>query len=107
MNNINVVLCLAGKGRRFIDAGINQPKFLLKNNENESILELILNNLLKSRIKKIFLLLNKRHLNYEAEIREITSKYERIKSEIFFINDTNGQAETAFIGINLPFDNSI
>jgi len=104
MDNINVLLCLAGQGQRFIDAGINQPKFLLKNNENESILELILNNLLKSRIKKIFLLLNKRHLKYEAEIREIISKYKEIKSEIFFINDTNGQAETAFIGVNLILD---
>ena len=104
MDNINVVLCLAGKGQRFVDAGINQPKFLLKNNENESILELILNNLLKARIKKIFLLLNKRHLHYETEIREIASKYKRIKSEIFFINDTNGQADTAFIGVNLILD---
>ena len=43
---INIVLCLAGKGQRFVDQGYKTPKFLLRDQCNQvTILSLIIKNL--------------------------------------------------------------
>lgn len=96
---INLILCLAGKGQRFIDKGYNTPKFLLKNSsDTETILELIIKNFYISKVNNFILILNKNHKIWAAEIDQTISKFKDCNFDILFIDDTEGQAETAFHG---------
>lgn len=106
--SINMVLCLAGKGQRFIDKGYATPKFLLKKKlKTESILELIIKNFYISGVINFFLVLNTKHRIWEVDIKESISKFKDCNFDIQFIEDTKGQAETAYhsaryIKSNLP-----
>ena len=106
--SINMVLCLAGKGQRFIDKGYSTPKFLLKKKlKTESILESIIKNFYISGVINFFLVLNIKHKIWETEIKQSISKFKDCNFDIYFIEDTEGQAETAYHGAkyiksNLP-----
>lgn len=105
--SMNLVLCLAGKGQRFIDEGYNTPKFLLKNSMNTTtILELIIKNFYISEVINFFLILNKDHKIWEAEIDKIISKFKDCNFKKLFIDDTDGQAETAFHGAKYVKENT-
>lgn len=95
IDKLNLVLCLAGKGQRFIDYGISEPKYLLQNNQGESILSLIIKNLINSGITKFFLFVNKEHLGYKEILTNIVESFKDIYIEVRFVASTSGQAETA------------
>lgn len=98
--SLNIILCLAGKGQRFVDQGYTIPKFLLRDISNaESILELIIKNFAASGVKNFFLILNLSHQKWEAEIKESISKFTNLDFSFLFISDTSGQAETAYHGV--------
>ena len=101
IEKLTVVLCLAGKGKRFIDEGIDTPKFLLTNHYGQKILDLIVKNLKLSKISKVILIVNKKHVNYKKEILEIMNKHKEVEFDIFYIEDTSGQAETALLATDL------
>jgi dTDP-glucose pyrophosphorylase len=97
LNTINLVLCLAGKGQRFIDDGILIPKYLLKNNKGEPILNLIIKNLIQSGIRKFFLFVNKDNLEYKKNLLDVMTSFKDAYFELIFIPHNSGQAETAKI----------
>lgn len=95
-NNVIIVLCLAGLGQRFLDKGYETPKFLLSSKNSQiTILELILQNFILSGSNEFILMLNKRHQLWENKINSIAKKL-KITFNIEFIEDTRGQAETAY-----------
>lgn len=94
---INIVLCLAGKGQRFVDQGYKTPKFLLRDQCNQvTILSLIIKNLALSGVQKFFLIFNKKHRKWEDQIKHSINEYGNLDINYFFIKDTSGQAETAY-----------
>jgi len=97
INSINLVLCLAGKGQRFIDDGILMPKYLLKNTKEESILSLIIKNLIQSGITRFFLFVNEDNLEYEKTLLDTLESLKNANFELVFIPHNSGQAETAKI----------
>ena len=95
-NEIIIVLCLAGLGQRFIDRGYETPKYLLLGRDKKiTILEIILKNFVLSGNKEFVLMLNRRHLKWKKNIIEIGDKL-KITLLFDFIEDTQGQAETAY-----------
>lgn len=98
--DFHLILCLAGKGKRFIEKGILMPKFLLTDSSGKkSILELILENLIISGMSKFLLVLNSNHKSFESQILLMTKKFRGATIRYVFIDDTEGQAETAYLGI--------
>ena len=93
---LNIVLCLAGNGQRFLDKGYKIPKFLLEDRYNNSnILDLIIENLAMSGIQNFFLVLNIKHQKWEYKIKKSLLKFQNLNINYFFIEGTSGQAETA------------
>ena len=106
--SLNIVLCLAGKGQRFIDRGYTTPKFLLKDIRNsETILNLIIKNFCKSGVSKFFLVLNKQYKKWEVDIKQSISSLKNLDYCLLYIGDTSGQAETAYLGIELIKKNAL
>jgi len=99
---LNIVLCLAGNGQRFLDKGYKIPKFLLEDRYNNSnILDLIIENLAMSGIQNFFLVLNIKHQKWEYKIKKSLLKFQNLNINYFFIEGTSGQAETAYKAIQL------
>ncbi len=89
----SIVFCLAGIGKRFTDKGIIQPKYLLDVNGKSLIEESILNlNITKNNF--VVFMCNKKHLDHENHLKNICKQL-RLNFKIIYIDDTNGQADTA------------
>ena len=103
-SDIVVVLCLAGLGKRFLNEGYTTPKFLLpyKANKN-SILEEIIKNFILSGVREFFLVFNNRDKKWKKVIFEICENL-KVNFHIDFIDDSKGQAETAFIATQIIKD---
>jgi len=103
-SDILVVLCLAGLGKRFVDEGYKTPKFLLPYKDKKtSILEEIIKNFILSGISEFFLVLNNRDKKWKKVIFDIGENL-KVNLHIDFIDDTKGQAETAFIATQIIKD---
>jgi len=100
-----LIYCLAGKGTRFLDKGITTPKYLLKLDNGNTILETSLKSLYTEKTNNLILILNNYHLAYEKDIIQILKRV-TMKYKIKFIDDNNGQAETAHEAIELINDNN-
>lgn len=106
--SLNIVLCLAGNGQRFLDKGYKIPKFLLEDRSNNtSILDLIIENLAMSGIQNFFLVLNTKHQKWEYEIKKSCLKFKNLNINYFFIEGTSGQAETAYKAIQLIIEKKL
>ena len=91
------VFCLAGLGNRFKEAGVIKPKYLLEYKYNQSlILEEIISAFNFDKAAKIKFFCNERDKSYKASMLSLLSKFE-LDYEIKYINDTRGQAETAYL----------
>lgn len=91
------VFCLAGHGTRFKEAGYETPKYLLNYPNNRStIIEEIISSFGFTQDVRIKLICNKRDLSYKEVMDKSLSKTKR-NYELLYIDDTRGQAETAFI----------
>lgn len=100
-SDVVIVLCLAGLGKRFLDEGYKTPKFLLPYKDNKtSILEVIIKNFILSGISDFFLVFNNRDKKWKKAILDIGENL-KINLHINFIDDTMGQAETAFIATQI------
>lgn len=100
---MNFILCLAGLGKRFTEKKIFTPKYLLpiEQGQKKTILEEIIENLPGSDcIASYTFVLNYRHEEYINKVKYIAEKLVR-SFNIFLVNDTNGQAETANIALDL------
>lgn len=90
------VFCLAGLGKRFIDEGIYEPKYLLDfPGEEESILDKAIKSFSLKKDTHLIFCCNKKHLSYEKYLKKII-KENHLKADIIFTQDTSGQAETAY-----------
>lgn len=97
-DNYYFVYCLAGKGSRFIDEGIFVPKFLLELNNNRTILETSINQFNFENNVVLVVVLNYSHKLFENQISNLLIST-GLRYIIKFVEDTNGQAETAKIAI--------
>ena len=91
----SMVFCLAGKGKRFVEHGVDTPKYLLRV-DNKYLIEKSIENLEINHNHFVLFICNKKHLKYETLFKDILDNL-NINFEIFYIDDTNGQAETGFI----------
>jgi dTDP-glucose pyrophosphorylase len=95
----NFVYCLAGKGKRFKDQDIFLPKYLLRLEDGDTILEKSIKAFNFSSQINLHVVINHEHKDFEAQIKEILLKHGNAH-KIVSVGDTQGQAETAFIGCN-------
>lgn len=93
-----LVITMAGKGRRFVEAGFIKPKYMINVN-GKSLLEWSLESLPLDIIKKIIFVCLREHENHNVSnfIHQIMGKqFPRPNYQIIFIeHPTRGQAETA------------
>lgn len=98
---MNFIYTFCGNGVRFTDKGFTRPKFLLKLNDNRTILEHIMEAITFPEESNIHFIFNEKYRNFELETLSVI---ENIKFPCGFImdynSDTTGQAETALIAIN-------
>ncbi|QWE31048.1 sugar phosphate nucleotidyltransferase [Polynucleobacter sp. Adler-ghost] len=98
---MNLILTMAGKYKRFQDAGFNIPKYLLPWGDS-TILSAVLRGFSKSRqIKNIYLIGNKRDHAFTPHIHALLRSCGIGTGNLFLINDTHGQAATGMIGLDL------
>ena len=69
----------------------------------DSILSLIIKNFLAAGIKNFFLILNIKHQIWEEQIKNSISQYSNLKYTLIFIDDTSGQAESAYRAMEIPY----
>ena len=93
------VYCLAGKGSRFTKVGINQPKYLLKLDNNEEIIYTSLKSFNFKKNQEVIFIINQEHEIFINEL-DIILKKTNLKNKIITTGDTRGQAETAFLSLN-------
>ena len=92
-----LVICMAGLNTRFHDVGFDIPKYLLpwENSEN-TIIYTILKNL--NDYDDVILLPNKRDIYFKDKLLISLKPLGIDEKNIRYINDTSGQAHTAYIG---------
>ncbi|WP_420600848.1 sugar phosphate nucleotidyltransferase [Flagellimonas sp.] len=93
----NFIYCLAGKGKRFTAQQITLPKYLLQLEDGQTILEKSILEFNFSAAVDLHLVINEEHQGFVGQIEAILSKFENNFS-IVVTPDTQGQAETGFIG---------
>jgi len=94
---MNLLLCMAGLYRRFREAGYTIPKFLLPW-EEATVLDHILNVARESGARPR-LVANRRDEAYAEVLRAILERAGGNPTDLVFVGDTAGQAETARLGI--------
>jgi dTDP-glucose pyrophosphorylase len=98
---------MAGLYKRFRNAHYQVPKFLLPW-ENETILSYIIKNMVNSgAFSRLVLIANKRDIAYSSDIEKILDHYRNIPAYLNFIEDTKGQAETAYVSCQWLKQNNI
>jgi bifunctional N-acetylglucosamine-1-phosphate-uridyltransferase/glucosamine-1-phosphate-acetyltransferase GlmU-like protein len=102
------VFCLAGSGQRFVDEGITTPKYLLKiNKQGQSLIEKSIECFNFDKKTLVLFICNRKHIFYKKTLLSILKKL-NISFKLIFIDDTNGQAVTAYLAckyILKNFDN--
>jgi len=94
---MNLLLCMAGLYRRFREAGYTVPKFLLPW-EGATVLDHILDVARESGARPR-LVANRRDEAYAEALRAILERAGGDPTDLVFVGDTAGQAETARLGI--------
>ena len=99
---MNLVLTMAGKYQRFIDAGFKIPKYLLPWG-SRSILSEIISSLDNTGecFKNIYLVANKDDEIYMPHVRRIMRSLSVPIKNLFLVDDTKGQAETARLAVSI------
>lgn len=98
---MQLIITMAGTYRRFREAGYTEPKYLLPW-RGRSILFHVLHHLLSGgAFDQVLLVANRRDLAYRRDIELEAERCGIDAARIEFIGDTNGQAVTALIGIDL------
>lgn len=96
---MNLILTMAGRYMRFISEGYKIPKYLLPWG-NKPILSEIIHELTKTgHFSNVYLITNKRDEMFLPHVRSVLKAYGIAVENIFSIEDTSGQAETAYRGL--------
>ena len=104
---MNLIICMAGLNTRFHDFGFDIPKYLLPWGDKTIILEILTELTKDYKFDQIILLANKRDIYFKETLLKSIGELNLDASNIYYINDTNGQAHTASIGAGLCNDKSI
>ncbi|MDA9058176.1 hypothetical protein N9K59_02795 [Candidatus Thioglobus sp.] len=98
---MNLVLTMAGKYQRFRDDGFKIPKYLLPWG-SKSILSEVISSLdtTEQNFKNIYLVANKDDEIYMPHVRSIMRSLGIPINNLFLVEDTKGQAETARLSIS-------
>ena len=101
---MNLILTMAGRYSRFINEGYKIPKYLLPWGKRSILSEIlsIMNH--NNTFENIYLVTNKRDDVYMPHVRQILRELNIPIENLFQIDDTKGQAETAYIAINKIHD---
>ncbi len=97
---MNIFLTMAGSYERFKKDGFKVPKYLLPWG-SETILSKILTNLLNKNINNTYLIANKNDEVYLPHLLDHLKKFNIPRKNLFYINSTSGQAETANLALML------
>lgn len=97
---MEIILTMAGKYERFRKDGYKVPKYLLPWG-SETILSKIISNLKHECISNLYLIANKNDEIYFPHILDHLRKFNIPRSNLLYINNTSGQAETTKVAINL------
>lgn len=98
---MNFIFTLCGNGVRFTDKGFTTPKFLLKLNDNRTIIEHIMAAMTFPEESNVYFIVNNKYRKFEQEILSVIEKFTLpCGLTLDYSNDTTGQAETALIAIN-------
>ena len=92
MKKINVIIPMAGEGRRFKEAGFKTPKPLIKV-FNKTLIEISIESLNIKNANFYFVAKKYKNKNFNDQLKKILLKYTDIK-KIFYIKKTSGAAET-------------
>ena len=96
-----LIICMAGKNTRFHDVGVDVPKYLLPIN-GKPIIEFIISNLLQAGIfSDVFLVAHLRDKSFRSELEKSMASLNLQSENIIYIGETGGQAETAYLGLEL------
>ena len=96
---MNLIITMAGKYSRFVNEGYKFPKYLLPWGAKTIVYE-ILDSLTKENIfDNVYLVANKNDDQYMPHLRKIMEGLGLPKSNLLLIDDTTGQAQTAYISI--------
>ena len=101
---MSLILCMAGLNTRFHDVGFDIPKYLLPWNDTNIISSILKELSANYKFDQVILLANKRDLYFKKKLVDSISQLGLSESNIYYIGDTNGQAHTAQIGIELTKD---
>ena len=101
---MSLVICMSGNNTRFHNVGFDVPKYLLPWSDN-TIIYSILSEFKTS--EEIILLANKRDLYFKPKLLSSIESLGITESNVYYINDTSGQAHTAAIAAELVKDKSV
>lgn len=98
---MNLVICMAGKNTRFHDLGYDIPKYLLPFPKT-SVIQNIIEYLDPHKIfGDIFLIAHERDIHFRPELLNLLNALGINQNNLFYIGETSGQAETAYLASNL------
>ena len=83
MQKINVIIPMAGEGRRFKEAGFKKPKPLIKV-FNKTLIEIAIETLDIKNANFFFVVRKYKNKNFNNQLKKILLKYTDIKKIVFF-----------------------
>jgi len=92
---------MAGLNTRFHNVGFDIPKYLLPYRKNTLIYEILYQIKKNYTFSNYLLIANKRDQSFKKQLKKEIIKLGINSNSIRYINDTNGQAHTAFIAAKL------
>ena len=96
---MNLILTMAGRYTRFVNEGYKIPKYLLSWGEKSILSEIIIELNQNEDFKNVYLIANHRDELFMPHVRKILNFLNIPKENLIIINDTAGQAETAYQAI--------
>jgi NDP-sugar pyrophosphorylase family protein len=96
-----LVLTMAGRYSRFTSEGYKFPKYLLPWGDKPILAEILHEMSKGEQFSHVFLVANFRDEAYMPHVHKILSSCKIPNKHLVLIHDTNGQAETAYKGIEL------
>ena len=98
---MDLVICMAGKNTRFHDLGYDIPKYLLPFPKT-SVIHNIIKSLDSQKVfDRIFLIAHERDIHFKPELLASLDALGINHSNLFYVGETDGQAETAYLATKL------
>ena len=98
---MDLVICMAGKNTRFHDLGYDIPKYLLPF-PKATVIQSIVNSLnINNIFDRIYLVAHERDIYFKDELVRALNNSGIESKNLFYIGETSGQAETAYLATML------